>query len=218
MGGADTPHIAAAMPQAAMPQAADDTPDGSAMAPAANVYNVAGRTPFSRTALAMCVCEGVVFVVLLLAGVLVSALAYPFEPPGAYASGLALGCAFATLKILSLDRSLARALDMGPRAKNYAALFASIRYIATFAAFVPAIALPSVFGLFGTIAGVLSMQLSAYLTHPALKALDRRAPPDTAQASAAQASAAPPDAASPDAAPPDAAPAAQPGGGKDHQE
>jgi hypothetical protein len=40
---------------------------------------------------------------------------------------------------------------------------------------VPAVAFPRIFSLPGVIAGVLSLQLSAYLTHAVLRRIDRKA-------------------------------------------
>jgi hypothetical protein len=123
----------------------------------------------------MVACECVLFIALLVAGVSVSVFAYPFERPSAYAAGLFAGCAFCAVKILLLDRTLTRAVDMGSHAKNYVSLHAAIRYIGTVVAFVPALAFPKIFGLFGVIAGILSMQLAAYLTHAVMRRLDRKA-------------------------------------------
>ena len=136
--------------------------------------DITRRARYSRTAYVMCACEGAVFLALLAIGTAVSAFAFPFERPGPFAAGLFVGCAMSAAKILLLDRTLTHAVDMGSQAKNYAAAHAALRYICTAAVFVPPVALPRVFGLFGVVAGVLSLQLSAYLAHIALLRLDRR--------------------------------------------
>ena len=123
----------------------------------------------SRTARVMCAAEGLLFIALLLIGVAVYYLVYPFERPAAFAAGLSLGCAVSAAKILLLEKTLVKAVDLGKKARNYAALHAALRYFGTIAAVAPAVAFPRAIGVFGVVAGLLSLQVAAFATSAAIK-------------------------------------------------
>ena len=116
---------------------------------------------FSRTARIMCAAEGLIFIALLAAGYVIYYLAYPFEHPLPYSIGLLTGCAVSAAKILLLEKTNSRAVELGKHAKNYANLHAVLRYFGTVAAVAPAFIFRNVFGVFGVVAGLLSLQISA---------------------------------------------------------
>ena len=108
--------------------------------------------------------ECFLFIALLIAGLLVYYCIYAFERPLPYAVGLVTGCAVSGMKILLIDNANSRAVDMGKHAKNYATLQAMLRYFGTAAAVAPAFIFRGAFGVFGVIAGLLSLQLAAFIT------------------------------------------------------
>lgn len=110
------------------------------------------------------------FFVLLIAGLLVTLLVYPFEKPLAYALGLALGICSSILKITMMERSISRSLDMeGHTAKRHASAQALLRYLATIALLVFAAFFRHIIGLIGVILGILSLQFAAYIAAHRLK-------------------------------------------------
>ncbi|MDR1438587.1 MAG: hypothetical protein LBJ10_00795 [Clostridiales bacterium] len=119
----------------------------------------------SKTARLMLGAICAIFACLLPIGLAVSAFAYPFEAPAPFAAGLLAGCLLSAAKVALLDRSVARAVDRGDgaKAKNYASAQAALRYAGTALVLGCAVMFPRVFGLFGIIAGVLSLQLAAYI-------------------------------------------------------
>ena len=117
----------------------------------------------SRTARLMCAAEGLLFVILLLAGYGVFFFVYPFERPLPYTVGLLTGCLVSCLKIVLMEKTLSRAVDMGKNAKVYASLHALLRYLIAAAAVAPAFIFRGSFGVFGVVAGLLTMQISAFI-------------------------------------------------------
>ena len=122
----------------------------------------------SRTARAMCAAEGLLFVVLLAAGPAVYFFIYPFERPLPYAIGLFTGCLVSFLKIIMLEKTLSRSVDMGKNAKVYASLHAMLRFFLAAAAVAPAFIFRGSFGVFGVVAGLLTLQLSAFIASVAI--------------------------------------------------
>ena len=119
----------------------------------------------SKTGAIMCKALVALFVLLLIAGLLVIRFLYAFERPLPFAVGLLLGCALSALKVVLLEKSLSRSLDMAEKdANNYSSLQAILRYGLTVAVMLSAVFLPRYVGLFGLILGVLSLQPSAYIT------------------------------------------------------
>ena len=123
----------------------------------------------SRTAAIMCAVEALLFICLLVLGISISLFAYPFERPIAYSIGLFIGCLISLAKIILLEKTLSRAVELGKQAKNYAALQATLRYFATIAAIVPAFIFRNTIGVFGVVAGLLSLQISAFITSVVIK-------------------------------------------------
>lgn len=104
------------------------------------------------------------FAGLLAAGLAVTLLLYRFEPPLAYALGLALGCASSALKVVLLERSNAKLLELDSKAaENLSRLFFVLRFTLTVILLLPVVLLPDYVGLFGAILGVLSLQAAAHI-------------------------------------------------------
>jgi hypothetical protein len=83
---------------------------------------------------------------------------------GKYALGLLLGVAATLLRIVLLERSIGKSLDMEPgRAKLYATAQFLLRYAATGGVLVFAALTPQYMNFFGTAAALASLQLAAYL-------------------------------------------------------
>lgn len=122
----------------------------------------------SPTARAMCAAEGSLYIFLLAVGLTVIWTIYGFEKPSAFAIGLSMGCALSFAKIVLLDKTLAHAVTLGNQAKNYASLQAILRYFGTIAALAPALIFRDIIGVFGVIAGLLSLQLSAFIASAAI--------------------------------------------------
>lgn len=123
------------------------------------------RLKVSETAATMCAAIGGLFLLLLAAGLLATTLIYQFERPLPYALGLLLGCILSAVKVVLLEKALDRSVDMeGKTAQGYASLMAALRYMLTIGVFLLVFFFRDVFGLFGAIIGVLSLQISAYIT------------------------------------------------------
>jgi len=113
---------------------------------------------------------GLLFGILLVAGLLVSTLLFPFEKPLPYFLGLLMGSLLSAAKVILLEKSLGNSLDMeGTNARNYAGAQAVLRYFLTILVLLPVFFLPGIFGLFGTILGILALQFAAYITGFRLK-------------------------------------------------
>lgn len=128
------------------------------------------RLNLSETAAVMCTVIGGLFILFLVVGMTVSALIYPFERPAQYALGLLLGCLLSEAKVVLLEKSIDRSIDMeGKTAQGYANLMAVLRYFLTVAVLLTVFFFRNVFGLFGAIAGILSLQVAAYITGHVMK-------------------------------------------------
>lgn len=124
----------------------------------------------SRTSAIMMKTVGIVCFAMLILGMSVIIFAYPFEKPLAFAIGMATGYAHSILKVVLLERSINQSMDMEKKqAESYAHLHYIGRFVITIAVFAMVILLPGVFGLFGTILGVLSLQIAAHITSIVLK-------------------------------------------------
>ena len=129
----------------------------------------------SKTARAMVMSVIAVCVALLAAGLLVINLIYKFEGSLPFTAGIMIGCIHSLIKIVLLEKSISRSLDIGEageedensgkRASNIAYLHYVGRLALTAAVFALAIFLPDIFGLFGTIIGVLSLQAAAIVAN-----------------------------------------------------
>ena len=116
----------------------------------------------------------VLFAGLLLLGLGISIFVYPFEPPAAFAAGLFVGCTLSAAKVILLERALSNSFDLeGTSAKNYATLQSILRYVLTIAVLLMIVLFRGVFGLWGTILGVLTLQLSAYIANSVLNKADK---------------------------------------------
>ncbi|MCL1805887.1 MAG: hypothetical protein FWG28_07825 [Clostridiales bacterium] len=124
----------------------------------------------SRTTRVMLMWVVAVCVALLAAGLLLIRFAYPFEGYRPFIAGLAIGCAHSLAKAVLLEKSLSHIIDMQKEgAESIGRLHFIGRYLITAAVFVVVILSRGFFGFFGTIAGVLSLQIAAYITGHLLK-------------------------------------------------
>ena len=124
------------------------------------------KANLSRTAKIMCAALAALCAVCMAAGLLVIFRLHPFETPAAYAAGLLSGTLLSIAKVALMERSLNRAADMGElgNARNYGAFQALSRNLLTLGLFLLVFFFRNVFGLFGTIIGVLSLQPAALIT------------------------------------------------------
>lgn len=127
----------------------------------------------SETAAIMCIAIGALFILLMAVGLTVAILIYPFENPGHYALGLMTGCLLSEVKVVLLEKSIDRSADMnGGVAQGYASLMAILRYVLTVAVLLLVFFFREVFGLIGTITGILSLQAAAYITGHIVKKMN----------------------------------------------
>jgi hypothetical protein len=118
----------------------------------------------SETAATMCAAIGGLFLLLLVVGLTVTLLIFPFERPIPYAMGLLVGCALSAVKVVILESALNKSADMaGGQARGYVGIMAITRYALTVIVMLLAAFFRDIFGLFGAIMGILTMQLSAYI-------------------------------------------------------
>lgn len=124
----------------------------------------------SKTSKLMLAAIAAVCLALLLLGLLVTTWIFPFEKPSAFAAGIIVGCLHSMLKVILLEKSINQTLDMEKeRAASFSHLHTMGRYVLTIAVFAAVILYPNVFGLFGAIIGVVSLQLAAHITNRMLK-------------------------------------------------
>jgi len=124
----------------------------------------------SRTAVTMLIAVAGLFGALLLIGLLIIFLVKRFEGPIPFAAGLLLGCGLSAVKLVLLEKALSKAVDMeAGKAKNYARLQMVLRYGLTLLAVLPAVLFRQAVGLFGLIAGLLTLQLASYIANIYLK-------------------------------------------------
>jgi len=127
-------------------------------------------TGLSRTARVMIAWVIAVCLVLMAAGAAAIAWVHPFEPMIPYIAGVALGCVHSILKIALMEKSLIRTMDMEKDgAVSIGRLHFFGRYLLTGVVFVIAILTRGAIGLFGTIAGILSLQIAAYIVNQVLR-------------------------------------------------
>jgi len=131
----------------------------------------------SRTAKIMSLSVIIVCFVLLIAGVIVislSATVSEAESISQFALGLLLGAVHSILKIIMMEKSLTKIADTGDfedsqdltnkkHIENIGRLAFFGRYVITAAVLVVGALVPF-FGIFGTIAGIVSLRFAAYLT------------------------------------------------------
>jgi len=122
----------------------------------------------SKTAALMCTVIAQLFLALLFIGSLIIIFVYPFENLTMYAAGLLAGCLLSFFKVVLLEKAIGKSMDMeNKNAQLYAGLQAFVRYGLTLLAFLPA--LFGLAGVWGLIAGVLVLQIAAYITNYKLK-------------------------------------------------
>ena len=112
-------------------------------------------------AVLLCLCA-----FFMVVGIAAASFIYPFEPPATYAAGLLIGILLSIFKVALMEKMLNHAADIGERksARNYGALQVTFRNILTLGVLLMVFFFRQTFGLFGTIIGILSLQLAAYIT------------------------------------------------------
>jgi len=129
----------------------------------------------SKTSRIMLRAIGGLFFALLAIGLVISVFIYPFERPIAFVAGLFVGCALSVAKVILLEKALGRSFDLeGTNAKNYATLQSILRYVLTIAVLLVVVVFPDMFGLWGTILGVLTLQFSAYIANIVINKTDKK--------------------------------------------
>ncbi|MCL2351017.1 MAG: ATP synthase subunit I, partial [Firmicutes bacterium] len=99
----------------------------------------------------------------LAAGLYVIVFIYRFNDPLAFAAGLILGAALAAARVVLLERSIARSARKDAKSAAVSARLGFLfRYVLTAAVLTAAAMIPGV-SLIGALAGVLTLQPSAYL-------------------------------------------------------
>ena len=134
----------------------------------------------SVTAQMMCKALAALYPVLLILGLVVYFFLYPFEKPLPFAVGLLAGSLLSASKVVLLEKSLTKSLDMeGKVAKDYTNLQMAARYFLTIAVLVLAVFFRNVIGLLGTVAGIIALQPAAYIAAWRIRKLqlDPPAPP-----------------------------------------
>ena len=107
---------------------------------------------------------------LLSAGLLAIHVIYPFEESLPFIAGVILGCLHSVIKVALLEKSLNRVINMEKDgAESVGRLHFIGRYFLTAAVFIIVILSRGYIGLFGTILGVLSLQIAAYITGHIMK-------------------------------------------------
>lgn len=90
--------------------------------------------------------------------------------PIPFSIGLLAGCLTSMYKVVSMETTLSRSIDMeSDKAKPYGQLQYFIRFIVTGVLVVLVVFLPNIFGMLGTVLGILSMPVGAYAAHFMLK-------------------------------------------------
>ena len=124
----------------------------------------------SRTARVMIAWVVAVCILLLAAGLAIIHWLYPFEKSLPFLAGLALGCVHSAVKVALLEKSLLRTMEMGKEgAVNTGRLHFFGRYALTGVVLVIAALSRGYIGLVGTITGILSLQIAAYITNNILR-------------------------------------------------
>ena len=120
----------------------------------------------SVTAKIMCSVLAGLCAFFMAVGLIVNKFVISFEAPAAYAAGLLIGTALSMVRVIMMERSLNRAADMEDydHARSYGSMQVFIRNLVTVGVFLLVFFYRTVFGLFGTIIGALSIQLAAYIT------------------------------------------------------
>ena len=128
------------------------------------------RCKLSETAVIMVLALGGLGLLLAAVGLAVNQLWYAFEPPLSFLLGLLIGCAHSVIKVILLEKSMQRAVQAEEKtARNYAVLQSLLRYGLTILVLLTPVLFPRAVGVFGVVAGVLSLQLAAYITTAVLK-------------------------------------------------
>jgi hypothetical protein len=127
-------------------------------------------TSLSRTSRVMIMWVIVLCLAFLLVGLAVIYALYPFEGGLPYFLGILAGGAHSIIKIVLIEKSLSRILDAQKEgAESIGRLGFFGRYILTGVVFAAALLSRGAIGVFGTVVGVLSLQIAAFITGNLLK-------------------------------------------------
>lgn len=117
----------------------------------------------SLTAKYMLLSLAVLFLGFALLGFLVTTFLYPFELFSKYLMGLLLGCVVTAIRLVIMDRSIDKTVDMpDKKAKVHYQLMFFLRYGILIVFAVVLVVFNNVFGVWGGVIGIFCMQLSAY--------------------------------------------------------
>lgn len=120
----------------------------------------------SKTAQKLIRAIGIYYIAIAAIGFLVTRFVYSFESPLAFLAGLTAGCLLSVAKTVLLEKTMNNYLDMEQeKAASYAQLQYMTRTGLTIVVLGVVVLWPKVFGLFGTIAGILSLQMGAYIVN-----------------------------------------------------
>jgi len=142
----------------------------------------------SKTARIMMAATAVICLILMALGLVALNLLdyfadFQIERNAPFMAGIALGGATSILKIIFLEKSLNKILDMGEESREtgkkskafgVGGLLSFGRLAMTVAVLAVAFVFSDIFGPVGTVAGILSLQVSAYISNVFLTRSERR--------------------------------------------
>ena len=130
-------------------------------------------TNLSKTAkIMMAATVAVCFVLLILGVILITLLENDFKPL-LYSVGIAVGCFHSVIKIILLEKTINKTLEMDKEtASGIVKLHFFGRYFLTILILVVVAVFRDKSSLIGTIVGILSLQIAAYVTNIVLKKYD----------------------------------------------
>jgi len=126
----------------------------------------------SKTSQIMIKSSSVICLILIIAGLPVINLIYYFrdyqiEKNLPFIAGILLGYVSTVIRIIMLEKSLKSTINAGnkKKAQNIWILLYTVRLLFTGAVLALAFLFPYIFGPVGTVAGILSMQVSAFIAN-----------------------------------------------------
>lgn len=119
---------------------------------------------FTKTAKTMYIALAAIVVCFAVAGLCIIVFVRPFAKPGPYLLGLLAGGGLSASKLFLIKRGLGKTIDMeSEQAQNITRLYFVLRLLLTAAVLVGVVLLREYMNLVGTLLGILSLQLSAYV-------------------------------------------------------
>jgi len=127
------------------------------------------------TAKYMIAALGGLFLLLLLLGIIIIYAVYPFESSFSFAFGLFTGCLVSGVRVVLMDNAINKSVAMEEkRAKNYYRLQVMARQFLVLGYAGLLVIFHKYLGVYGGVAGLLCLQLSAYITNFALNKKDKK--------------------------------------------